>query len=72
MRTVLRGFLFAHLCVTGFWRRGVGLTIGKLHGEPVWLDIVVLNQVDEHVDINVVSAGLDHLGEDKALDGAHS
>ena len=40
-------------------------TIRELHREPVWLELEVLDEVDERADFDV--ADLDHLGEDETL-----
>jgi hypothetical protein len=40
-------------------------TSGKLHVEPVWLDPMRLDQVDENAHIEL--AKLDDLGEEEAL-----
>jgi hypothetical protein len=39
----------------------------ELHMQPIWLNIVRLDQVNENADVDV--AQLDHLGENEALFG---
>ena len=43
----------------------IPLTCWELHMQPIWLNIVRLDQVNENADINI--AELDHLGENEAL-----
>lgn len=40
-------------------------TTGELHQHPVWLDAMLLDELDQNTDVHVT--GLDHLGENETL-----